>query len=505
MTTISADNPPPAPLRRCDYLAGRQCRLRLWQDFNAPDRATDADESFLHIFNPIHHVSALARARHPHGQNITADRSSAEATAETDRILRTEVPALFGATFEHGGVMVTVDILERVDKSSWRIVMVKSGVHTKDYHVLDVALQLWAVRGAGLRVHDAGVLLLNGNYVYDGIQLDVDTMFRFHTLLEKAEAMLPGMDEDVLAMRRVLSSEKEPRIAPGDHCKTPFPCPYYGHCTHDIRQPEHGVSELPNLRSTSSVRQKLDKQGIEEIRDIPRTVPLTRLQRVVRTAVQTKSIQIHRDLTARLDAVKWPVRHLDFETFSPAVPRFAGTRPFARVPFLFSVHTEHPDGRISHSDHIHAHDSDPRPELTERLIAALGDEGTICVYSGFENSVLGDLARLSPQHAAALVSIQERLLDLLQVVKKTLYDPEFRGSFSIKRVFPALVSGLGYDDLEVSNGLMASAYYERAMENRDENSRHRDFEALRRYCERDTTAMVELRKALVALNEEHGD
>ena len=33
-------------------------------------------------------------------------------------------------------------------------------------------------------------------------------------------------------------------------------------------------------------------------------------------------------------------RHLDFETFAPAIPRFAGTSPYERIPFLFSVHTE---------------------------------------------------------------------------------------------------------------------------------------------------------------------
>ena len=48
--------------------------------------------------------------------------------------------------------------------------------------------------------------------------------------------------------------------------------------------------------------------------------------------------------------------------------------------------------------------------------------------------------------------------------------PEFRGSFSIKSVLPVLVPGMGYDDLEVADGLTASVLYMQALENRDNGS-----------------------------------
>ena len=44
-----------------------------------------------------------------------------------------------------------------------------------------------------------------------------------------------------------------------------------------------------------------------------------------------------------------------------------------------------------HFGYLHAQSSDPRPALAERLIAALGDVGSICVYSGLEGRSSGVL------------------------------------------------------------------------------------------------------------------
>ena len=67
--------------------------------------------------------------------------------------------------------------------------------------------------------------------------------------------------------------------------------------------------------------------------------------------------------------------------------------------------------------------------------------------------------------------------------------PTFRGSFSLKRVVPARVPGIGYDDLAIADGQSA------ALASPDRNERRRIFDALRAYCARDTLAMLEMRRA----------
>ena len=119
------------------------------------------------------------------------------------------------------------------------------------------------------------------------------------------------------------------------------------------------------------------------------------------------------------------MRHLDFETFAPAIPRFAGTRPYGQIPFLFSVHTENGTTPPTPTDYLHEQEDDPRPLLTDRLIAAVECEGTICTYSGYERRVLRDLAAALPDRAEAIGAIERRLFDLHAVVRNGYYHPGF--------------------------------------------------------------------------------
>lgn len=417
-----------------------------------------------------------------------------EAVAKTRRLAAAGVPAIFGAAFEYDGVVARADVLERLPEGGWRLVRVKAAKKIKDRDVKALAFDLWAARQAGFEVRDAGLLVLNGRYRYDGVRLEPEELFRYHSRVEEAEELLPEIAGAVRAMRAAMSAEEAPVIAPGAHCRNPFPCPYFAHCTRDIPYPTHGIGELPKLKAEQ--RAALEALGIEEIADIPPDFDLTDRQRTARQSVVEGRAVVHGDLGRRLGELRPPVRHLDFETYMPPIPRFAGTAPFEVLPYLFSVHTEEPGTAPRHEDYLHEGNDDPRPELTQRLLAALGDSGPICVYSPYERGILNDLARSQPQHADALAAVRNRLYDLHPVVKDTVYHAAFRGSFSLKRTLPALVPNSGYDDLEVSDGLTAAATYGQVIEHGDESERRRVFADLRKYCERDTLALVELHRAL---------
>ena len=479
---------------RSHYNAGHQCHLRLWNNIHAPHLATDDGETAPGRRDDAE-VRRRARDRYPQGVVVPGGKE--EGVAETRRLVDAEVSAIFGAAFEHDGVVARADVLERLPEGGWRLVRAKSAKSPKPHLLPGLAFDLWVSRNAGFDVRDAGVLVLNGEYIYDGVRLDPDALFRYHSQIEEIEDLLSGIAGEVLAMRPVLTERNAPEIEPGAHCLKPRQCSYYGHCTRNVQRPAHGIDELPNLRARR--REALEALGIEEIADIPPDFDLTDRQRTARQSVVEGRAVVHGDLGRRLDELQPPVRHLDFETYMPPIPRFAGTAPFEVLPFLFSVHTEEPGGAPRHEDYLHEGNDDPRPELTRRLLAALGDSGSICVYSTYERGILNDLAQSQPQHATALAAVLNRLYDLLPVVKDTVYDPGFRGAFSLKRTLPALVPNSGYDGLEVSDGRTAAATYGQVIEHGDESERRRVFADLRKYCERDTLAMVELHGALAAL------
>jgi len=490
-------------LSKSRYISGAQCHLRLWYDCYERDLAAPPDEALRAVFDAGHEVGELACRRIPGGHLVAHDHCHIpEALDETSRVIESgSAPALFEAAFRHRGVLVRADIIERLPGGGWRLTEVKSTTRLKDLFVLDAAVQLWVLRGAGLDVREACVLTLDRAYVYDGRRLDPDALFRLHPVTDRAEALLATVEAGVHGMQAMLAAPAAPDIAPGDHCFDPYSCPYHGHCTRNDAPPDHGIDELPRLAKAE--RDRLDAGEIREIRDIPDRFPLTPLQRIVRRAVIDGRPALHGDIAGALARRRQPVRYLDFETFSPAIPRFAGTRPYDAIPFLFSVHAERRGAPPEHADYLHEGSDDPRPALTDRLIGALGRSGSVCAYSGYEGRILRDLAAALPERAAALRAIGARLFDLLPPIRGSYYHPAFRGSFSIKTVLPALVPGMDYADLSIADGQTAAARYLGALATDDPEERRRTFADLRAYCARDTLALAELSRSLATVGPEN--
>ena len=47
-----------------------------------------------------------------------------------------------------------------------------------------------------------------------------------------------------------------------------------------------------------------------------------------------------------LRQIKYPIYHLDFETFPCPLPRFKGERPYTQSVFQFSLHIQKEEGKL---------------------------------------------------------------------------------------------------------------------------------------------------------------
>jgi len=485
-------------LSKSRVAAGLQCHKRLYLEcyhYNERDPIDAAREA---LFESGREVGRVARGRWPGGAAMSESPFHHEAAVAATQAAMADrnVPAVYEAAFLHDDIRVRVDVLARQGNGdgTWDLIEVKSSGAVKDEHLPDLAVQLMVAEGAGASISRAGVLHINKQYVWEGGPYDLNALFRFQDMTADARAMFPTLREAIATMREPLWETEPPDIAVGPHCESPYRCSFYGRC--HISRPGFPVRTLPRLMPR--LRRALEEAGIEDIENIPDDFEgLSPLQRRVRDAVRSGLPYVDAGLGEALGAVQYPIHFLDFETCNPALPIIPGTRPFQAVPFQWSDHVLPRRGALRHREYLHGDRTDPREPLARALLGALGDTGTIVVYSDFEERVIRELAESLPAMREALLRPLDRLLDLHAVIQRHYYHPGFRGSFSIKQVLPVVVADLSYEGLEICEGSQAAlAYLEMTDPEAPADQREKRREALLQYCRRDTEAMVRLYQTL---------
>lgn len=485
----------PPRLSKSKFLSGLQCHKRLYLEIHQPTLATPPDASTQAILNMGTEIGILAQQRFRGGVLVKSGfRQREAAIAETASLLRnSDIPAIFEGAFEHDGVVVRVDILERVQNAqkgspSWRLIEVKSSTRVKDIHLDDLSIQSYVAQGAGVRLDATCLMHIDTGYLYQGGEVDLRALFSIEDVSEAVADRRGQVSERLAAMKVMVLNSEPPMIEPDQHCHAPYECPFWAHCTKD--KPQRWIYHLPGRKEIVS---QLVRQGIGTIDEIPDETRLSDVQRRVKDNVEW----ISSDLGQILRSVSYPIHHLDAETVMLALPRFPSTRPYQSLPVQWSNHIELESGEVMHREFLHHEASEPRRRWAEALIESLGEKGSIVVYSAYEEAIIRQLAETFPEFKSAFKAIVKRLWDLLAVIKSHYYHPAFHGSYSIKSVLPAVVPSLGYGDLTIQEGGQAAAeYYRMVFLESDWVEQDSIREALLRYCERDTLAMVELRKVL---------
>jgi hypothetical protein len=291
-------------------------------------------------------------------------------------------------------------------------------------------------------------------------------------------------------------------------CVSPTPCEFKARCWSDL--PEHHVSTLYMLRKKDAFAHH--HAGRLRVVDVELPAPArkpsvaTMVQWRQQEALQHGRRIVEREaLATALAALRYPIAMLDFETVQLAVPVWPGCSPHAQVPVQFSCHTiASPGAPATHRAWIARSADDPRQAIALQVIEACRGAATVMAYfASFEQGCLKRLAEWVPEHAAPLMDIHARLVDMLPIVREPVYDPAFGGSFSIKKVLPALVPHLSYQGLTIGKGDVAAAELYRVMfagAGMPDAEREYVIDALLEYCRLDTEAMVQLHDALLTLS-----
>jgi len=492
-------------LSKSRLLAYRQCERRLWLEIHRRDLIEISAQQQAR-FDAGHRVGELARQlADPKGQGILFDaqRDGFEAVLRASTQAMSERRPLFEAGFTAHGAIVFVDLLlpdvgAVGDGMGWCLVEVKSSGSVKPYHWDDLAVQVHVLRSAGVELTSAAVACLDTRWTYPGGG-DYAGLLRYEEGLEAAAARNQEVQGWIDGGSAVAGRAVEPDVGMGEHCTTPFACPFTAHCSHGQTEAQHPVHWLPRVQR-KVLKEFLRSSGEADMAEVPDEL-LNATQRRVKHA--TLSGQAWFDAEGARKALAphtGTLRFLDFEAAARPVPVWAGSRPYQQVPFQFSLHALHEDGRVGHDEFIDLSSSDPSQAFAQCLVQVCGTAGPVFVYNaGFEGQVISSLAARFLDLEDSLRALRYRLVDLKPVTEQHYYHPAQQGKWGLKSVLPTLGGGEDHSQLEgVADGQMAVDAYLEATDADTPPPRKEELrQQLLTYCRLDTWAMVRLWAFLV--------
>jgi hypothetical protein len=145
----------------------------------------------------------------------------------------------------------------------------------------------------------------------------------------------------------------------------------------------------------------------------------------------------------------YPLNFIDIETVRSWLPLHRGSRVNDLTIFQLSVHSRlTPDGKLVHRDWLNSEPSNPNQRFLRALRQAVGDEGTVFVWTRYEEMSFREL--LTELIACGVEGadfdwlrdflVSDRLFDLNKLCFDYYFHPLMRGRTSIKSVLPAVWS-----------------------------------------------------------------
>lgn len=374
-----------------------------------------------------------------------------------------------------------------------------SGVKTdlQHNHIKDVTFQTIVAEKLGLKVNKSFLIHINKDYVREGevnpfgLLVVEDVTERVNEEKEQVELM---MNEALKLMNKedvdITKCDCIYRSA-GQRCDS-----------FSVLNPQVPEYSIQNIFQGKKIKE-LVHEGIFDPKDVPEDFEMTDIQKDKVYLQKTGNPMV--DLEAiqnTLSKFQFPIYFFDYESINKPVPPIDGYKTNQHLVFQYSLHKLNEIGTLEHFEYLANDMENSTKGLVEQLRSDLGPVGTVIVWHDtFEKGRNRELGQLHPETKEFFRDMNDRIFDLKVVFQKDYLHPKFKGSASIKKVLPVLLPELSYKNLVVQDGTMAMTEWERSLSpeiSKEDKDQIR--EALLKYCELDTFAMVKIYQFLKDLN-----
>lgn len=486
-------------LSKSNFMQFLRCSCELWLVKQRPDLVTPTDPALQRIFDEGNVVDRWAQKLFPGA--VSVDGFGMPAAVNTKKAIASGAIVLLQPTFMTSTISCRSDILVKNDDGTWDIYEVKSSTDLKDDHIIDVAFQRICIEEAGVRVSRTFLVHVNNQYVRQG-EVDPQQLFTKVDITHEVANAMPLAKKEIPRALAVLDWNKIPGVLHVASCNNPAECEFLA-CYFSELKDDHVYSIATSLSKEKLIA--FLERGLLKPEQVPADIMAELGKIKLPGAKEEPTLSIDKEtIKSELDNLQYPLYFLDYETFFPAVPIFDGYRPYQQMVFQYSVHVvREPGMEPEHYEFLADEMKDPAPMVAESLKKHVGDIGSVIVWNArFEASRNAEIGEHLPEFVDFMASINDRMYDLMMIVKKGYYvDSRFGGSASIKKVLPVMCPELSYNDLAIHEGVTASTSWETltdpAISPEAKEQLKKDMLA---YCGLDTYAMIAIyRKFLDAI------
>ena len=276
-----------------------------------------------------------------------------------------------------------------------------------------------------------------------------------------------------------------PRPPLGKHC---FRCEYdtkiddasasgFAQCWGKLAQGDRHIKDLYKVGALGGAKNPLANQWIADGLVGQDDIDVSGLDgpTVERVAVQIQCTRKNEEwldkqaISEEISAWSYPLHFVDFETSASPLPYQSGLKPFEIVPFQWSCHSiAAPGDDPVHRDFISASGLHPGTEFLTTLREAVGDVGTMLIWSKYERTQLRNLAKrvcnglhevdadttkwlndLVTSMDREKVDDQIRLVDQHELVVKYWFHPLMKNRTSLKVALPSALQSAAKGRIDV--------------------------------------------------------
>jgi hypothetical protein len=445
-------------ISKTSFLKFEQCRKAffLYKNYNHLKDPLSKDKQLT--FKRGHDVGFAAQQLFPGGIDVSVESKNLQAAAQyTKELIEKKQSVIYEATFVFNHVLVMVDILV-LDEKGYTAYEVKSSLKISETYIKDACLQYYVLKNILGNLNDFYLVNLNGEYVL-GEELNHKELFKKRSIRSDAEKNFDYFSHQIDKMVLCLDQNVIPDIPIGKQCFSPYVCDFFGTCWKNTNQPDSifniGKSDREQLFNWYS-------SGIDVVEKIVDTKHLKPFITIQIEAIKNKTEYIDKDAIKQFFAtVKGDICFLDMEIWSPAIPKYKGTKPFEQIPFLFSVCFQGGNG-AEYINYFKPVETEGRESFLVALLRATQKFDTVIVYDkNLEVNILNQLQVLFPIHTELIQALLKKMKDISNIIHNFhYYHPGFKGNFSLKAVSELLFGESQYSGQQISSGLVAMNAYE---------------------------------------------